>query len=285
MSTHRQLPGSEFDRLASAWLSDGPTELNDRVLDDALSEIHRTHQRRRPPAPWRLPFMPASRLTMFTGASLAAVAVVVVLALSVHAPSPGPGASTSASPGASSTTTATPAATSSPLAAGPTPAIPHGPLAGTYTTSVFTPATTFTVVPGWSDEHEATDELTLWMGDPLHELIVARVVGDPLVYPRSNPLWTIGAPKATTVAGLPAQEIDLALSSSANKANGFFPLAPLPETDSGTVDVRNPGSTCRLWVVQVNGQQVVVLSQRPTGESSTFDAQVDAFLTSLRFGS
>ncbi len=41
MSTDR-----DFDRIAGAWLAEGPSELADRVLDAALDEIHQTHQRR-----------------------------------------------------------------------------------------------------------------------------------------------------------------------------------------------------------------------------------------------
>jgi len=52
MSTNR-----DFDRIATGWLAEGPTELNDRVLDAALDEVHLTHQRRRRAVPWRNPFM------------------------------------------------------------------------------------------------------------------------------------------------------------------------------------------------------------------------------------
>jgi hypothetical protein len=48
MSTNR-----DFDRIAAAWLAEGPSELADRVLDDALAEVHLTQQRRGPLAPWR----------------------------------------------------------------------------------------------------------------------------------------------------------------------------------------------------------------------------------------
>jgi hypothetical protein len=65
----------DFDRIASAWLADGPTELADRVLDASLREVHLTHQRRQ--APWRTPvmsFLPSS----VAGRALAAVVVAAV---------------------------------------------------------------------------------------------------------------------------------------------------------------------------------------------------------------
>lgn len=48
---------SNFDRIAEAWLAEGPTQLADRVLDVALDEVHVTRQRRRLPAPWRSDLM------------------------------------------------------------------------------------------------------------------------------------------------------------------------------------------------------------------------------------
>jgi hypothetical protein len=53
MSTNRN-----FDRIAEAWLAEGPSELADRVLDAALDEVHLTSQRRRMAVPWRTPQMP-----------------------------------------------------------------------------------------------------------------------------------------------------------------------------------------------------------------------------------
>ncbi len=86
---------SDFDRRAAAWLADGPSELNDRVLDAALYEVHLTHQRRALRVPWRFPPMPA--FTRATG--IAAVVLVAVVGaggliyVNSRAPS-GPGGAT-----------------------------------------------------------------------------------------------------------------------------------------------------------------------------------------------
>lgn len=69
---------ADFDRHASAWLADGPTELSDRVLDAALREVHLTRQRRRWPALWRTPNM---RFPLRLVAAVAIVAVVGYLGL------------------------------------------------------------------------------------------------------------------------------------------------------------------------------------------------------------
>ena len=80
---------NDFDRRAAAWLADGPTELNDRVLDAALREVHLTRQRRRWSAPWRTE--PMSRA--FRAVAMAAATVVVVGFLAVQLRGPaGPGA-------------------------------------------------------------------------------------------------------------------------------------------------------------------------------------------------
>jgi hypothetical protein len=70
---------SDFDRRASAWLGDGPTELHDRVLDAALREVHLTRQRRRR-APWRATLM---SIRLGAAALIALVAVAGILAFNM----------------------------------------------------------------------------------------------------------------------------------------------------------------------------------------------------------
>ncbi|MEO8273685.1 MAG: hypothetical protein ABI620_06440 [Chloroflexota bacterium] len=78
---------SDFDRHATAWLADGPTELSDRVLDSALREVHLTRQRGRW-APWRTPNM---RFPMRFVAAAVVVAVVGYLGVSYLKGPAGPG--------------------------------------------------------------------------------------------------------------------------------------------------------------------------------------------------
>ncbi len=67
----------EFDRIARAWLSEGPTRIPDRAVDAALLEVHLTPQRR---AWW-----PARRSTSMHPAIRLAAAAVFVLAVGVVA--------------------------------------------------------------------------------------------------------------------------------------------------------------------------------------------------------
>jgi hypothetical protein len=69
MSTQR-----DFDRIAAAWLAEGPSELADRVLGDALAEVHLTHQRRGSFASWRY-----GPMNGFSRAAAAVVVAAVVL--------------------------------------------------------------------------------------------------------------------------------------------------------------------------------------------------------------
>ncbi len=96
MSTNERTPAADFDRLASAWLADGPAELADRVLDDALREVHLTHQRRRVAALWSGPFGSRRFLPMNVLAKtllgLAAALVVAVGGITLLTGGPNSGA-------------------------------------------------------------------------------------------------------------------------------------------------------------------------------------------------
>lgn len=72
MNMHR-----DFERIAEAWLTEGPAELPDRVLDAALAEVHLTNQRRRLAGPWRIESM-SNPFRMLAAAAVAVVAVGLV---------------------------------------------------------------------------------------------------------------------------------------------------------------------------------------------------------------
>jgi hypothetical protein len=99
----------DFDRRAAAWLADGPSELNDRVLDAALREVHLTHQRRRWSAPWRTTLM-----SLRLGLAAAVALVVIGLGGALYIGGGGPAPTTASTP------TAVPTA-------GPTPSRAPGP--------------------------------------------------------------------------------------------------------------------------------------------------------------
>jgi len=64
----------DFDRIAKAWLADGPDELSVRVLDAVVDDIHVTRQRRAWRVPWRSPTM-TSPARVATAAVIGAIVV------------------------------------------------------------------------------------------------------------------------------------------------------------------------------------------------------------------
>ena len=70
----------DFERIASAWLADGPTELSDRVIDVVVDQIHLTRQRRAPRVPWRFRTMsmPARVVALIAVGALAIAGAVVI---------------------------------------------------------------------------------------------------------------------------------------------------------------------------------------------------------------
>lgn len=111
MSTDR-----DFDRITSGWLAEGPTELNDRVLEAALDEVHLTKQRRRWSAPWRTTAM---SLRNVAAALIVLVAIAGIVAFTHRG---GVGSTPTPIPTAQSTIRPTPtAAPTPPVAPSPTP--------------------------------------------------------------------------------------------------------------------------------------------------------------------
>jgi len=151
----------DFDRIARAFMADGPTQLADRVLDSSLADVHHTRQRRALlRAPWRTPVM-----NIYAKLAAAAVVVVAVGALGVWFLNPG---SSSAPEGGEPTQSAAPTAAPSPS---PTPepsAVPPSgggsapPLTGTFTStrngiSLATPA-------GWTTQPATGPGPEVWAG-------------------------------------------------------------------------------------------------------------------------
>ena len=128
-----------FDRIAEAYLADGPTVIADRVLDAALDEVHLTRQRRSSwRAPWRVPIM-----NSYAKIAVAAVAVIAVGLLGLNVLGPG-------NSGVGAPTTApsvSPAPTPSPTAT-PSGEVNVPPLTGQFTSP--THGYTISYPEGWT---------------------------------------------------------------------------------------------------------------------------------------
>jgi hypothetical protein len=157
---------NDFDRAASSWLATGPTELNDRVLEAALDEVHLTRQRRRRWVPWRFTNVPMITRTTVSAAAVLIAVIGVGGALYGAANPNGSGRNPTAmpastpvptpSPTALPTTTASPTASPTATAGSAFPALPRqgGALAaGTYRAGspFMLPNLTFDVPTGWNE--------------------------------------------------------------------------------------------------------------------------------------
>ncbi|HEV8403543.1 MAG TPA: hypothetical protein VGQ31_10960 [Candidatus Limnocylindrales bacterium] len=102
----------DFDRIAGAFLADGPVELPDRVLDAVVDQIHLTRQRRAVRTPWRFPAMTTPlRLGMTAIIGVFILGVVLLIARpdrpAFGGPGPSPTPQTAATPKPSSATVPT----------------------------------------------------------------------------------------------------------------------------------------------------------------------------------
>jgi hypothetical protein len=308
MTTNR-----DFDRLASSWLAAGPTELNDRVLEAALDEVHLTNQRRRATVPWRtFTLSTPQRLA----ASIAIVAIVGVAGLRLL-PGSDVGAPTTA-PTASSATSATsppssPVPSPSPAFTSAAPTFPPegAALAGTYRAGApfQLPDLTFDVPAGWkafsgvkpgvislvidsrtqdgSNGAFVNFEVPLAVfADPCRNTIVLPDLGptvDDFITALSNlPKFTVGPVTDVLVDGLPGKQFDFTNSVPSTGAgcagNGLIQVWSTGDVGGAT----NPGVPQHLVVVDVRGTRLVieVLYGDPIG---TFDDDINAIIDSVRF--
>jgi hypothetical protein len=175
-----------FDRIADAFLADGPVVLPDRVFDAAFEEVHRTRQRRAlVRVPWRFPTM-----NTFAKLAVAAVAVIAIGVLGLTFLPPGGsgvGGAPAATPSATATATAAPTATAVPT---PTPApAPTGPpLTGQFTSERH--GFSISYPEGWSTR-PATGPWTTGVVDFFNEgsdLLQPGDPGNPFVALASQPL-------------------------------------------------------------------------------------------------
>jgi Galactose oxidase, central domain/Kelch motif len=117
----------DFDGIVREWLESGPTLLSERAFEAAMTEVHRTRQRRPIRLTWRLSAMNMpTRLAAVTVIGVVAVGAALILTRpgqpAVGGPSPAPGVianpSATASPSANPTSSVVPARAASWTATG-----------------------------------------------------------------------------------------------------------------------------------------------------------------------
>jgi len=280
---------NDFDRTARLWLQDGPSQLADRVLEAALDEIHATRQRR---AWWPARRFPSMGNVMRL-AALAAALVVAVAGMNLFLPGGGLGL-----PQVSPTPMPTPRGT---LVVGDVVPLP----AGTYVTADdFLVRVTFTVPADW-DGH---------LGGPyLADLgrqygpgavlisIFDKLYADPCQYkglldpspgPSVDDLATALAsvpglnattPTDVTFAGYQGKQLTLTAPASFDACTlspeGTFQVWQLPL--GGNYEMA-PGQHDRVWILDVDGQRIVISAIEAPGQSPQDKADVQGILDSIR---
>jgi hypothetical protein len=294
----------DFDRIATAWLADGPEELPDRVMDAVVDEIHVTPQRHALRLPWRFP-------SMNTPARVAAAAVIGVLAIggAVYVLQPGQAAIGGARP--------TPSPTPSPSPV----VLTEGALAaGTYTTMPFVGADALGVClsqPGCKeDPADDTIRITFtvpdgWTGAPRHTVWVAAPAGTPtpawITFERgaslyaqpcgntppptisvgptvddfvnalvAHPKLSVTAPVDVALAGFSGKYLDLQVPADISACpTAYWPWEP-------GFYAQGPSQRWHLWVLDVNGVRVVVRGMDFATTSATQQAELRAIVESIQ---
>ncbi|MGZ6340804.1 MAG: hypothetical protein ACXWMX_03035, partial [Candidatus Limnocylindrales bacterium] len=283
---------------------DGPTQMSDRALTAALDEIHSTPQRR---AWWPARRLPKMNTPIRFAAGAATLAIVVVVALAVDGFNllPGSGGVGGSSSPPLPTATGTPRATATP-----TPSVgvltlsdAASPLApGSYVAAdPFLARVSFTVPAGWQGniggpyavflgQADGPGGLALQIfnkvyADPCHsdkgflDPLPGQSVDDLAMALASLPGLTATTPTAVTMAGLQGKQLTLtAPASSSGCTAGVSRVWELPL--GATLDL-TPGEVVRVWILDVDGQRVVIDAPE-TPSPTTTTAQVQAILDSIR---
>jgi hypothetical protein len=297
---------TDFQRRATAFMADGPTELADRVLEAALREVHLTHQRRRWPTRWW-----TARMTL--GAQAAATVVIVVAAsllglavlrpTGVGGPGPVPTVVQTREPTPPPTIPPSPAPAPTPRIAGATIATDGLRLspAVRYVLADFEPPFSFT---GSGLKFGVDGRGYAWFEDVTSPTAVVGVVqprtafaeggvsqpvptdivswlqgrGD-LVISSTTPL-TLGTVGGTLLEGTVRAD---AVTNSGNAVNVLCPDATGCNFERGGSLGYAPGDHVLILVATVHGLPVVASASAPEAEWPALRADLDRFLRSFVF--
>ena len=106
---------------------------------------------------------------------------------------------------------------------------------------------------------------------------------DPLMPPNSNaPIAPIATkPQPTTLAGYPAWSLEVLVPSNLGLADCDGGQLVLWDTATGQVRTSVPGELQRLWVVDANGEPIVIDAGSALGPSAVETAELDAVIDSV----
>jgi len=280
----------DFDATARLWLQEGPSQLADRVLAAALDEIHVTRQRHVWGPARRIPPM----VNLVRLAALAAVLVVAVAGFTYFSPGKGGFGGTGVAP--------LPSPRGALLVGDPVPLEP-----GTYVTAdPFLVRAYLTVPPGWDGKlggPYAAYLSRLYGPGEVMIFIFDNVYVDPCDYgkgllnPKPGPtvddlvaaLTAMPGVQATastdaTLGGYAAKQLTFTapddFAACTVSPDGYAAVWQLP---LGADYAMGPAQHDRIWVLDVDGQRIVVVAPDQPGQTAQDKAEVQGILDSLRF--
>lgn len=290
---------NDFDRTARRWLEDGPTVMSDRALQAALDEIHITRQRRA----WR----PARRVfDMKTSIRLAigaaAVVVAAVIGINFLPGGSGVGGGTAVTPTPSPTPTPTPI----PLPLYPQTLLVSEP--GTYVAGdPFPFPVTIAIPAGWvgnvGGPYAAYLEKERGVGNggaAIALTLSQNIYADPcndrgFLDPQPGP--TVDD-LASALTGLPGFDVTTPTETNVDGYRGKQLTLTAPDNFDGCTLSREgyrvwqlplgailsftPGQRTALWIVDVNGERLVVSSDTFPATTAQELAEVQKILDSIR---
>ena len=277
-------------RIVRSWLEEGVTGLPDRVLDSVLDQLPATHQRR---ATW----WPARRIALMnTTAKFGLAAVIVVAALLglnyLVAPNIGGPRLGDQTPSPSPS----PSATIQRL--GDAPLNPGQVVATVLGDSGFV-TLRFTVPDGWvgfggfavlpATGTQAPDGMGINLGevngglfsDPCQwvegqEDPVGPTVDDLATALAEQTGYVASTPVDVTLGGYGGKRVDLQLPSDVGSCNNgeFYPWV-------GSVYAQGPDNRWDVWILDVEGERIVVLGTYYPGTSAEDLAEQQAIIDSI----
>jgi hypothetical protein len=291
----------DVTRIVRSWLEEGATALPDRVLDTVLDQLPATPQRRAPWPVWRFGTLNTSMRLAITAAAV--VAVVAVLGMmfwprSGGVAGPGPMPSPSPAPSPSATASPTPSATPQRLADSPLQA---GVVVATGLGQSQSISATFMVPEGWKGFAGSCvlppagtgapagmgicflEVNTGLFSDPCHgtsgpaDVPVGPTVNDLAVALGAQTAYTATRPTDVTLGGYSGKQMDLQMPSDVASCDGgeFTPW-------SGSIYAQGPDNHWRLWILDVEGDRLIIVATYFAATSEGDRAEQQAIVDSIQ---
>jgi hypothetical protein len=283
----------DFDRTAWLWLEDGPTVLSDRALQAALDEIHVTRQRRAwRPARWVFDM----NITIRFAIGAAAVVLVAVIGFNFFPSGSGVGGGPAATPTLAPTPTRTPI----PLPLHPRTLVISEP--GTYVIDdPFPIPVTISLSPGWVGK--VGGQYAAYLDKPSAAIAFSlsqRIYADPctgrgFLDPQPGPTvddlasalgslpgFDVIAPTEVTVDGYRGKQLTLTAPDNfdgCTLSRDGYRLWQLP---LGLIFSFTPGQRMALWILDVEGERLVVSSDTFPATTAQELAEIQEILDSIR---